>query len=287
MLKSIKLLFQHPYNKANKPFALARLIGWKFIKLFKLKEVTFPIWNNKKIQLNYDSLQCMWIMYNYIVDWEEFVFIKRFVKSEDEVCDIGANMGFYTIWFSKFISKGLIHSFEPDDKNFDRLNKNVNLNQITPIVKLNKFLISEVNGNLKFTVGLDGENHISLKENLGVTVKVSKSLDLYAEENKIHHFAYVKIDVEGFELAVLQGSKTLLSENKISVIQLEINSTVQNSDTDIDTLLNFLKIHNYQLCSYDVPKNQLVKIEYFSARENYFATHDIENINQTLKTNDQ
>lgn len=286
MLKSIQLLFKHPYNKANITFALTRLIVWKFVKLLKLKNITFPIWNNKKILLNHDSLQCMWIMYNYIVDWEEFVFVKRFVKTDDQVCDVGANMGFYTIWMSKFISKGLIHSFEPDDKNFDRLNKNVNLNQINTIVKLNKCLLSEINGNLNFTVGLDGENHISIKGNQQVVVKISKSLDLYAEENKINHFAYVKIDTEGFELAVLKGSKNLLSENKISVIQLEINNTVQNSSTDIYSLLNFLKIHNYQLCSYDVAKNQLVKIEYFSARENYFATIDIENINQRLKTND-
>jgi len=286
MLKSIQLLFKHPYNKTHRTFALTRLMVWKSIKFLKLKDVTFRIWNDKKILLNYDSLQCMWIMYNYIVDWEEFMFIKRFVKTDDQVCDVGANMGFYTIWMSKFISKGMIHAFEPDDKNFDRLVKNVNLNHINRIVKLNKCVLSEVNGNLNFTVGLDGENHISNKKNQQLVVKVSKSLDLYAEENKINRFAYVKIDTEGFELAVLQGSKNLLSANRISVIQLEINQTVKNSSSDVDSLLNFLKIHNYKLCSYDVAKNQLVRIEYVSARENYFATTHIENINRRLKTND-
>lgn len=285
MLKSIQLLFKHPYNKTHKTFALTRLMVWKSIKFLKLKDVTFRIWNNKKILLNYDSFQCMWIMYNYIVDWEEFMFIKRFLKSDDQVCDIGANMGFYTIWMSKFITEGTIHAFEPDDLNFERFNKNILLNKIADNVKPNKCIVSESSGQLNFTTGLDGENHITNTAADDSLIKDTISLDLYALKNSVKNFKFIKIDTEGFELFVLKGAKQLMAENKISVIQLEINNSVKNSNTKIEDLIDFINSNNYILCFYNSNLNKLVKTTYTTQRDNYFATADVEKINDYLNNN--
>jgi hypothetical protein len=39
----------------------------------------------------------MWVMYNWIVDWEEFKLIENYLENNDIVFDIGTNMGFYTV----------------------------------------------------------------------------------------------------------------------------------------------------------------------------------------------
>ena len=283
MLSSYKILVSSPYNSKNKIQSIKRFILWKFIKALKLSNFKYSLWDDRLIYLNHDSFQSMWIMYNYWVDWEEFNLIKNIVKPQDQVFDIGANMGYYSIWFSKFISlSGKIHSFEPDISNFKRLKKNVLLNKNNEIFNLNNKAVSDLNGELTFTTGLDGENHISNDQSISRTHVVSITLDEYCEKNQIKKLNYVKIDVEGFEYSVLKGAESLLSEQKISIIQLEINQTIINSNKSIADIINLLNKYEYKLCRYDVSQNCLIEIPYNKSRENYFAVADINSLNKEL-----
>ncbi|WP_412467649.1 FkbM family methyltransferase [Pedobacter sp. KLB.chiD] len=221
-------------------------------------------------------------MYNYIVDWEEFIFISKFLKQDDHVCDIGTNIGFYTIWMSKFIKYGKIHSFEPDDINFNRLENNVKLNALNNIVSLNKLIVSETNGKLNFTEQLDGENHITNNLDSKGVQKDSVQLDTYSEDKQITTFKFVKIDTEGFELSVLMGAKKLLDQKKIKVIQLEINAGLKTSNIEPKDLINYLLSKDYKLCRYDVLNNQLCYTNYQPSKENYFATYDLDGVNSLL-----
>ena len=282
-MNSLKFLYQFSYNRKFPLFALYRFFYWKIIRLFKLKEVKYKLWKNRLLLLNYDSFQSMWVMYNYYVDWEEFNLISRYIKPGDVVFDIGANMGFYTVWMSKFIGNGMVHSFEPDTKNFERLNKNIVLNGLTDHVISNNKAAADVDGELAFTIGLDGENHIMNQAAENVITIQSLQMDNYVKQHHIDSIAYMKIDVEGFEYAVLKGADTILLNKKIDIIQLEINKTISNSGKSIRDLLELLSHYNYSLCSFDVDKNQLMATGFSPERENYFATHKLDAINEKLK----
>jgi FkbM family methyltransferase len=226
----------------------------------------------------------MWVMYNWIVDWEEFQLIEHYLEKNDIVFDIGTNMGFYTVWMSRFIDQyGKIHSFEPDNQNYLRLQTNIALNQIEGIVKTNRCAVSDSDGWLKFTEGRDGENHIS-NFALDASVEVqSITLDTYLETQGIQHIAYMKIDVEGFELQVLKGAKELLENKKVDIIQLEINQQLNNAGTKVNDLLFFLENHGYNLYSYETVSRCLIPIQYKRERENYFAIADILKINSRIR----
>lgn len=282
MINSLKVLLKAPYNKDRFCFALYRWILWKIIKFFRLKDVKIKIWDNRFIFLDYNSFQCMWIMYNYVVDWEEFQLISKVVKSDDHVFDIGANMGFYTVWMSKFIFTGKIHSFEPALATYNRLIKNISVNNIQHIVDANLLGISNRDGKAYFTRGLDGENHIIKNENKHSELINTQKLDTYAYNKNIPLLRYVKIDVEGFEYNVLKGADSLLRNKIIHFIQLEINITIRNSGADIEDLLDLLEQYDYALCKYDIGLNRLVPIEYSKERENYFAVYDIKEANKQL-----
>jgi FkbM family methyltransferase len=193
-------------------------------------------------------------------------------------------MGFYTIWMSQFIGKGKIHAFEPDSGNFERLQKNVAINNLQLQIETNCCAASDVDGSLSFTRGLDGENHIA-DSTLQNTVTIqSQKIDSYIQQHSISSsVAYMKIDVEGFECAVLEGADTILRNKQIDIIQLEINKTIGNSEKTIEDLLDLLNEYQYQLCSYDVKKNQLKAIVFSEERENYFAVNDLNSINFKLK----
>ena len=285
MFKSLVSLYNSPYNKKHPVFALYRLSLWKIIKALKLKNIKFRIWNNRKIFLNHDSFQSMWIMYNYIVDWEEFNLIRDYVDSKDNIADVGTNMGFYTIWMSKFISEGHIHSFEPDTINFKKLTDNIRINNIESMVKANNIALSDINGSLDFTVSFDGENHIATEENANTRKVHSRCFDDYCRETRINHLSYVKVDIEGFEYNFLKGSIELLENKKIDILQLEINSTLKNSSKSTEDLIELLTQYGYKLYKYNVEKKELITINYTTDRENYFAVSNIEAVNLRLTLN--
>ena len=174
MIQSLLFLYKHPYNKRYPFFALKRFLEWKIIRLFKFENYKITIWNNRKIYLNYDSFQSMWIMYNWLVDWEEFNLIKDFVRVDSCSIDVGANMGFYTIWLSKFTNN--ILSFEPNPKNFCRLNQNISANNANDQIRAYNIAVGQVNGNVRFTTNLDGENHISIHNSEEKSTVVCKRL---------------------------------------------------------------------------------------------------------------
>lgn len=285
MIESINTLLKTEFNKNNKAFALKRFIYWKIIRLLKLKNVAYPFWNGRKIYISADSFHSMWLMYNYIVDWEEFNFISKYIQENDQVCDIGSNLGLYTIWMSIFIKSGKIHSFEPDDVNYDRLTANIAVNSLSNIVSANKSIVSEVDGNLNFTTALDGENHIIDQSDIKTTLKKSIRLDTYTEKEHIADFKFIKIDTEGFELSVLKGAEKLLNKKKIKVIQLEINQGLINAKIKPAELLDYIFSKEYKLCRYNVSANQLYEVDYDQSIDNYFATFDIDNVNTYLLKN--
>ncbi|MEO6456050.1 MAG: FkbM family methyltransferase [Ginsengibacter sp.] len=282
-MNSLRTLYKAPYNKKFPVFALYRFIYWKLIRFFKWENVKFRLWANRVILLNYGSFQSMWLMYNYYVDWEEFNLISKYLQPGDEVFDIGANMGYYTIWMSKFIAEGKIHSFEPDAENFKRLQTNISLNNLQALVKANKKAASDVDGKLGFTKGLEGENHIIDHTDQNALTVTSQRIDSYVDQLNISGIAYMKIDVEGFEYAVLKGANAVLLNKRITIIQLEINKTISNSGRSINDVLELLNHYKYMLCSYDVIANQLKVVAFSNKRENYFAVNDLEKINLKLK----
>ena len=218
-------------------------------------------------------------------DWEEFNLIAHFVKPGDVVGDVGSNMGIYTVWMSKFIDNGTIHSFEPDTLNYEKLKENITLNHLEKSTHLNKLGLSNEVGTVSFTSGLDGENHIAIKNESNIVPISVTTLDTYADENGILFFSYLKIDVEGFEYTVLQGAEKLLQEKRIKIIQLELNNTIINSGLKMEAITQLLQEFNYILCGYNVTSNKLEVVELNPLRENYFAVSDIHEANRRLNPN--
>jgi FkbM family methyltransferase len=226
----------------------------------------------------------MWVLYNYIIDWEEFNLIAKLVEPHDVVFDVGANIGVYTVWMSQFINQsGRIHAFEPDAENFQKLENHISLNQITDRTTTNRIALAEAAIDLFFTTMLDGENHISNRQNNNNVKITAQSLDQYAKISPVDFIKYLKIDVEGFELSVLKGAANLLKNKKILVIQLEINKTLINSNTTVEELLNYLLQYGYQLCGYRTKENRVYPITFSQERENYFAIANIDMVNSILE----
>lgn len=287
MLSSFKFLFKAPFNKKHPLRALFRFFGWKLIRLLKLQNLKVKFWKNCYLYINHDSFQSMWLMYNYIVDWEEFLFIHYYLRKNSIVFDIGANMGFYSIWMSRSVCElGKIHSFEPNTENFNRLSHNILVNQFNGQFIPNKLAVSSKNGKMKMTNGFDGENHL-VDSNFGGSSSIIDvvCLDYYCNQHKINKIDFIKIDVEGFELDVLKGGINQLTKKNIDVIQLELNGTLINSGSTKQDLISFVEEIGYQFCIYDFKINKIIPFIVNNKRENYLITNNLENVNKILSEN--
>ena len=160
--------------------------------------------------------------------------IKRFTpKKGDIVIDIGAHIGLYTIISSKRVgANGKVVAIEADPSNFEMLNSNIKLNQLTNVTPLNYAVYSkETKVKLYLPSGESGftkyntimPNWINTQEKF-VEVNAN-TLDYLLQLNEIRQeeVNWIKIDVEGAEFEVLKGATNVLSKSKDIAILMELH----------------------------------------------------------------
>jgi FkbM family methyltransferase len=161
----------------------------------------------------------------------ELEIIERMVREGMVVADIGANIGVHTLVLADCAGPaGKVHAFEPT-RAFERLNCNVQLNHFGGRCDLNNIALGAKNGYLELCECEPGSESLTsvgrpLSHATGKRLLVPmESLDGYADRLQVKHFDFVKIDVEGAEVSVLEGAKEMLKRKAIRIIMLEFNST--------------------------------------------------------------
>jgi FkbM family methyltransferase len=73
------------------------------------------------------------------------------------------------------------------------------------------------------------------------------TIDEFCSSHGIRHIHFLKLDVEGAEASVLQGSRRMLSHARIDFIQFEYGGTYRDSGTRLQTVYSYLTSHGYRL----------------------------------------
>mgnify|MGYP001262224594 FL=1 len=145
------------------------------------------------------------------------------------VFDVGANNGQYLGHFiSNYEGQFAAHCFEPSRSAFAELAKRYETDRS---VVLNNVGLGNRSGTTNLYYDEDGSAAASFFpiNSRGADVLTSKAevvsvttLEKYAEQNDIKTIDFLKLDVEGNELAVFQGASKLLAEGRIFMIQFEV-----------------------------------------------------------------
>ena len=157
----------------------------------------------------------------------------RQVVAEDAVCiDAGANIGLYSLGLSLLTPKGRVYAFEPSPGATRWLDQNLAANRATNVETFGSALGDRV-GTAQlhdvpwFLAGsfTTEEGAYLNSEAVGSTlVEVpTTTIDAFVEEAGIDRVDVIKIDVEGAEMAVLEGSARTLAEHH-PVVVMEFNS---------------------------------------------------------------
>jgi len=163
-----------------------------------------------------DVTQVLDMEYAYgMYDAIELEFLESNLNPESGDCflDIGANIGFYSLFLAKSHPEMKVLGFEPDPYNIEKFRKNILLNGVQNIT-LCAYALSDEDSkkDLMLNTGNNrGGNsfvinqHEFCGENKSITVPCKTLLDALIENN-IHRVGIAKLDVEGFEYPILTNS---------------------------------------------------------------------------------
>jgi FkbM family methyltransferase len=145
-------------------------------------------------------------------DKREISILREYVKQDDVVLDIGANIGFYTQILSRLVGNGgKVYAFEPDLLNFKRLQKNCGS---LPNVALNHKAVSDSTGNIKlYKSALLNVDHRTYPGDFYESVEEIACIcgdEFFPDATRID---FIKIDIQGYETAAFRGMRKILSQN--------------------------------------------------------------------------
>jgi FkbM family methyltransferase len=155
-------------------------------------------------------------------------FMELNLKRGNAFYDVGANVGFFSLLAARLAGpEGSVISFEPIGENVSKLSENVRRNQFDN-VRIIPNALGSANGERTFQLSesptwgkLKGvAQEVPNKYTSDITVQVRRLDDLVGGEN-LPPPDFIKIDVEGAELEVVEGARdTLLRYGPTLMIEL-------------------------------------------------------------------
>ncbi len=160
-------------------------------------------------------------------------FVNAFLEPGMTVLDVGANIGQYTLIAADRVGPGgHVHSFEPNPDMFAELAGNVARNGFEARCTLNASAVTDKAGTATLSVHAPGEDvYGSLGSHqrvptVGHRMVPTVTLDDYlAALPSPPVIDLLKMDIEGAELAALQGAARLLGAVHAPVLMIEVSDT--------------------------------------------------------------
>ena len=146
---------------------------------------------------------------------------KEYIKPNSAVLDVGANFGQMSVLFSQLVGKnGKVYAFDADDFVFEVLKKNIKANKADNVICTfgavhelqNQIFIFPKQDFKRF--GAYGSYGIDPNAKEGREVP-SLTIDSLNIETPI---SFMKVDIQGSDLAAMRGAKQTILKNKMPII---------------------------------------------------------------------
>jgi len=199
--------------------------------------------------------------------------------------DIGSNIGYYALLENKIVGKdGRVFAIEPSPINLSYLNKNLKL-QNSSNVKTYNIAIGNTDGMTKLEIKgksnhckVVTEDQIISNEQDVINVPVKK-LDTFVQEQNISKVDFIRMDVEGFELHIVEGMTNVLRKFR-PIVQIEVHKKFLGKD-NTKKLLKRFKDEGYDVKYYISKDMEYPIIGNMKDIKNY----DIDNLLEMIEVN--
>lgn len=218
---------------------------------------------------------------NFIERIYLFYFVKNYVENEVKIIrqlcdkrkksfDIGANQGIFTLFLCKFSAH--VHCFEPVPRLGEYLNERFKGCNVT----IQNCAIGNINSYVYLSIPCIGDKSIETRSSLvkefkneyifGQRVTNTKRVKVPVkklDDFKIKNIGFMKIDVEGYELEVLEGGKNTIKKNMPNLF-IEIEQRHHGNKSIVEI---FKYIMEFGYFGYFVRNKKIIDIEDFNEKE--------------------
>jgi FkbM family methyltransferase len=169
--------------------------------------------------------------------------INRFIKPGDTVLDVGANVGYHALLFSKLAGpQGCVIAFEPTGWAIRKLkrNRDLNLDSCAQNLVLERLGVGDrpaTSQHVRFRSSwlLFGSAKPPEEEIVDFV-----TIDGYVEKKSLQTVNFIKIDVDGYEYKVIKGALHTLQKHK-PTLMLELGSyTLSGAGDRLEDLVDCL-----------------------------------------------
>jgi FkbM family methyltransferase len=184
----------------------------------------------------------------------ELDFARRTIKPGENVIDIGANIGVFTITMASLVGPtGKVYAFEPQEREARLLVQSLAENDFTERAILERAAVTDRRGKGQMvsaaqTINAGGAYLTNQSEQVPVGHETNEveliTLDTYPFKRPI---SFIKIDVEGAELLALCGGTQLLKEDRPVILsELHPAQLMKVSSCTPAEFVSALEALNYQ-----------------------------------------
>ena len=279
LFKILKSIYNHPYNSHNKLDGIMRFIKWQINCRLNPYPIIYQFTQNSKLIIFKGLTGATGNLYCGLLEFDDMGFLLHLLRDKDLFIDIGANVGVYTILASSEVGANTI-AIEPIPSTFKNLIENINVNQIQEKVKSLNIGLGSKKDIIRFTQTLDTVNHVATENEIDtINVEVEK-LDTIAKNKKP---LLIKMDVEGFETDVLNGSEEVLKSKDLKAIIIELNGSGERYGYDENQIHIKLLDNGFKPYKYNPKSRKLIQIEHFGSHNTIYI-RDIQFVMNRVKT---
>jgi FkbM family methyltransferase len=246
LVHTLRFLFNHPLAKRNRLAAFGRLIHWQIRCRLNPRPVEYPFVGGTKLLAWKGLTGVTGNIYAGLHEFEDMAFLLHFLRQEDFFADIGANVGSYTILAAGVCGSKTIAA-EPLPRAFKILSDNVKINRLSEKTELKNIGIGAAAGALRFTRSLDTTNHVATPGETDTLEVLVETLDEILHDTP----QLIKIDVEGYEMAVLRGAAETLANPALKALIIEINNASERYGHSSEEVHNMLAGQGFQPFGYE------------------------------------
>ncbi len=281
LLNLIKAILTHPLNRGRQAQAILRYVQWQIGSRLVPGDVLYRWVNDTLVIVRPGEHGFTQNIYWGLQEFEDMAYVLHVVNSEDIFVDIGANIGPYTI-LACAAKKARGYCFEPVPSTFARLLNNLRINGLLDSVQAYNMGLGEKDGEALFTFSLNTSNHVLMSNEQGQDAFLVKMKPLDTVITDAFP-TIIKIDVEGYEMFILQGMPYILENSALHSVIIELNGHGERYGFSDNEIIQKMSDFGFSPYTYKPFDRQVVPIyEHSGSTDNVIFIRNMELVQQRL-----
>ena len=218
MSNILRTIFRHPLGKRAPLASLSRYVRWQIGSRVLGMPVVVPFVNDSCLVAEPGMTGATGNIYFGLQEYEDMAFVGHALREAELFVDVGANIGSYSV-LAAAGPKARVIACEPVPATYRRLQRNIEANHFAHEVTTKQIAASDRVGEVRMTDDLDTMNRVT-SDGPGAVVRAMPLDVLLADEKPV----VMKIDVEGYEPAVIAGAEAVLRNPSLLAVVMEVPS---------------------------------------------------------------